>query len=252
MNVFKKLAVPPWPALWLGAPAMILMALLMRTGLDDRNLFIPGHFAGILLWILSAAMTILTGLSVQHFGGKTKYGRMFPPSTPGALGILGASAGILWSAWQVWITSGGLLEWAVALLGFAAAVALVCLAWCRFRGMRNSFLPWSIVTAYLMLFLMLSYRDWSSQPELLRYCFPLFSSVCIILAVYHRTAFSVGMGSRRMYLFFSQMGAFFCLITLGANFDLFTLGMLLWCLLDTPNLRPAKPCVREQAPEEQP
>lgn len=252
MKMLKKLTTPPWLALGLGVPALILMALLMATGLDDRDLFIPGHFAGILLWILAAAMALLAFLAVRHYGGKAKYGRLFQSSVPAAIGILGAAVAVLWSAFRIWSDGSGILEASVALLGLAAGGSLVYLAWCRFRGLRGSFLLWSLVTVFLMLRLMLSYRVWSAQPALLRYCFPLFASVCAILAFYYRTAFGVGLGNRQPYLFFTQMGAFFCMTTLGAGFDLFYLGMLLWCLLDLPSLRPLKAAHREAAPEDQP
>lgn len=246
MNTMKKLMIPPWPALILGFPALALMALLHLTGQDDRELFVPGHFAGILLWILAAAMILVTVLSIRRFGGRTKYSRMFPPASPAACGILAASGAVLWSAWDIFRSGSGALELSAGLLGLAAAVALVYLAWCRFRGIRGSYLLWCVVLVFLMLRLMFSYRAWSAQPELLRYCFHLLASVCVMLGIYYRTAFGVGLGNRKMYLFFTQTGAFFCLAALGAGFDLFYLGMLLWCLLDMPTLRPFNPTPREE------
>ena len=250
MKILKNLTASPWLAPVLGVPAFGLMALLMRTGLDDRNLFIPGHFAGILLWILTAAMTAAAFLSVQQYGGKAKYGRMFPASTPAACGILAAAAAVAWIAWSFWASRTDILDQAAAILGLAAACSLVYLAWCRFRGLRSSFLLWGMVTGFMMLRLMLCYRVWSGEPELLRYCFPLFASVCLTLAFYYRTAFSVGMGDRRKYLFFTQLSVFFCLAVLGSGFDLFYLGMLGWCLLDLTTLRPMKTGAREELPEE--
>lgn len=252
MNTLKNLMTPPRLALGLGLPALILMAALMLTGQDDRGLFIPGHFAGIALLILTAAAVALFAYAAQSYGGKAKYTRMFPASVPAAAGILGAALASLWSGWSIFASGTGPLESAAAVLGLLAAAALVYLALCRHRGTSPSYLLWSVAALFLMLRLMFSYRDWSAEPELLRYCFPLLASVAVTLAFYYRTAFSVGMGSRRMYLFFSQLGAFFCLITLGAEFDLFYLGMLVWCLLDLPSLRPLKSGHPEAAPEEQP
>lgn len=250
MKTLKKLTAPPWPALYLGIPALGFMVLLHRTGVDDRGLFIPGHFSGVFLWILTAAMTALTVAALLRYGGKTKYGRMFPPSTPAACGILAAAIAVLWSAWNIFRSGSGALEVAVGLLGLLCAIALVYLAWCRFRAIRGSFLLWCAVSVFLMMRLMFAYRSWSAQPELLHYCFPLLASVCVTLACYYRTAFAVGMGNRRLYLFFTQMGAFFCLVTLGSGFDLFYLGALLWCLLDLTSLRPLKTGAREELPED--
>ena len=250
MNVLKKLTAPPWLALELGVPAFGLMALLMRSGLDQHDLFIPGHIAGILLWAVTALMIVAQLITVQRFGGKARYGRMFPTSTTAACGILAAALAILWSSWQIWNNRTEMLETIVAVLGLLSVISLVYLAWCRFRGLRSSFLLWSVVTLFLMMQLMLHYRHWSAQPELLRYCFPLFAMVCLTLASYYRTAFSVGLGNRRKHLFFTQLGAFFCLVVLGSGFDLFYLGMLLWCLLDLPALRPLKTGAREELPED--
>ena len=250
MNVLKKLTTPPWLALGLGVPALGLMALLMHTGLDQRDLFVPGHFAGILLWLLTAVMVAATLVSVQHYGGKAKYSRLFPASTAAACGILAAAVAVLWSTLQIGINQVDLLDLTVTIMGLLSGAALVYLAWCRFRGLRCSFLLCSVVTAFLMLQLMLNYRHWSAQPELLRYCFPLFASVCLTLAFYYRTAFSVGMGNRRKYLFFTQLSAFFCMVVLGSGFDLFHLGMLLWCVLDLTTLRPFKTGPRHELPED--
>lgn len=250
MNTLKKLTTPPWLALTFGIPALILMAALHLTGQDHRHLFVPGTVLEILLWILTAALVLLMVFSVQRYSGKAKFTRMFPPSAFGAAGILGAAIAVLWSAGEVYRSGAGVLELAACLLGLTAAAALVYLAWCRFRGLRGSYLLWCAVVIFLMMRLMFCYRMWSAQPELLRYCFPLLASVCLVLAFYYRTAFGVGLGNRRMYLFFSQTSAFFCLTALGTGFDLFYLGMLLWCLTDLTTLRPFKTGAREELPED--
>lgn len=252
MKNLTKFAFPPWLALCLGVPAMLLMLLLHWTGLDDQNLFIPGHYAGILVWLLTAAMAVLLTLRLRLLGGKAKYSRMFPASPVGALGILCAGAGVIRSAWEELTAAVIPFDFVAGGLGLLAGILLVYLAWCRFRGIRGSFLLWAGVTVYLMMRLMFSYRIWSAQPELMRYCFPLLASVCLTLAFYYRTAFAVGMGSRRMYLFFTQMGGFFCLVTLAAGFDLFYAGMLVWALTDLCSLRPMRTRHHESLPGEQP
>lgn len=251
MKLVKTLTTPPWFALGLGVPAFGLMAVLMRTGVDDRGLLIPGHFAGIGLWLLTAVMAAVAVMSALRYSGKAKYSRMFPASAPAAAGILGAALAMLGEAWRMW-SGGDALDVAAAVLGLTAGATLLYLARCRYRGIRGSFLLWGLVTGFLMLRLLLCYRDWSAQPELLRYCFPLFASVCVTLAFYYRTAFSLGVSNRRLYLFLTQLGAFFCLVTLGGGFSLFYLGMLAWCLLDLTALRPFKAAAREETTEEQP
>lgn len=252
MKALKKITAPPWPALIAGVPAMVCMLVLRLTGMDEQGLFDRGSFFIVLIWLLTAAVVAVLVPGLRRMGGKAKYSRMFPVSTPGAAGILGAAAAMLWCAWGLMTASVSVLETLTGVLAVVSGAALVYLAWCRFRGIRDSFLLWSIVAVCLMLRLMVSYRVWSAQPELLQYFFPLMASVCLTLALYYRTAFCVGMGKRRMYLLFTQLGAFGCLVTLGAGFDLFYAGMLLWALLDLCSLRPMKTGSRERLPEEQP
>lgn len=253
MKKFLKMITLPWLTLGLGIPAMGFMILLNTTGLDDRNLYIPGHYAGILVWLLTAAMTLLLGLKLTQLGGRTKYRRMFPASTPAAIGTLGAAVACLGSGWDIFQSNAGPVETVTGILGMLSAVALVYLAWCRFRNLRGSFLLWTCAACFLMLRLMFSYRIWSAEPELLNYCFPLLASACLSLAFYYRTAFAVGMGNRQMYLLFTQLGAFLCLVTLGSGFDLFYAGMTLWAVSDLTNLRPMKTGRRERiTPEHKP
>lgn len=253
MDMVKKLTMPPWPAVILGVPAFAAMLWLQNGGRDDRGLLVAGHPSEILLWVLTALMAAVTVWQVWPLGGKTRYGRMFPASGMGAGGIAAAAIGMLAAAWNIWSSGAGLLEAAGAVLGLAAGLALFCLAWCRHQGVRGSYLLWAAVTAFLMLRLMFLYRGWSAQPELMNYCFPLLASVCLSLAMYHRTAFAVGMGSRRMYLFFTQMGAFCGLAAAGVGNDLFYLWLALWCVLDLPSLRRMKHAAAPaEQPEEQP
>lgn len=247
MKNLPKFALLPWLTLLLGLPAMVCMLLLHSFGVDDRGLFIPGHWTSTVVWVLTALMAAALILYLRGLGGKAKYGRMFPDSPPAALGTLAAGLGVLWSAWTELSAGTTAFDTFSGCLGLAAGASLLWLAWCRFRNQRASFLLWTLVCVFMMLRLMFSYRIWSAQPELLRYCFPLLASVCLTLAFYYRTAFAINLGSRRMYLFFSQMGGFFSLLALANGFDVFYLGMLLWTLTDLCSQRPFKTAPKEEA-----
>lgn len=223
----------PWLTLYLGLPAALCMFLLCRFGVDDRGLFIPGHFASILVWVLTAAMAVCLGLALRPLEGTSgKYSRMFPPSRMAALGILAAGLGILLTVMDSLTAVDEPVRILSGILKILAAIALGYLAWCRWNCRRGSFLAWAVVTVYMMLRLMFEYQSWSAEPELLRYCFPLLSSVCMTVAFYQRTALSVNTGSRKMYLFFTQMGAFFALAALPVTSSPIYLGLAVWGLTD--------------------
>lgn len=251
MKALDKYLAPPRLTLLLGIPAMLCMVILQATALNAENLFDRSHICAILLWLVTAVMVVLLAVSLRRLGGRIKNSRMFPVSAPGAAGILGAAAAMLWAGIRGLLGAAGMPEMLLSVLGLVSAAALVYLAWCRWRGLRTSFLLWICPTVYLMLRLMFAYQDWSTQSELLHYFFPLMASVCLTLAFYHRTAFCVGLGSRRMYLFFTQTAGFCCLVTLAAGFDLFYAGLGLWAILDLCNLRPMRTGKHERLPEEE-
>lgn len=237
MKNTKKFHIFPWLTLGLGVLAALCMILLRRLGMDGRGLFIPWHWASIVLWCLTATMAGCAIPGVWNLDGKTKYSFAFPPSRLAAVGTLAAALGIVLTAMDS-LTASEPVRVISGILKILAAVALVYLSWCRWNDRRASFLAWTAVTAYLMARLMFEYQSWSSQPELLTYFFPLVGSVCMTLAFYQRTALSVNMGSRRFYLFFSQMGAFFALVTLAAEPVPFYAGMAVWALTDLCSQQP--------------
>lgn len=240
----------PWLTLDLGLPAALCMFLLCRYGVDDRGLFIRGHFASIALWLLTAAMAVCLFLALKPLEGTSgKYSRMFPPSRLAALGILAAGLGILLTAMDSLTAVDEPVRILSGILKILASIALGYLAWCRWNCRRGSFLAWAAVTVYMMLRLMFEYQSWSAEPELLRYCFPLLASVSLTAAFYQRTALSVNMGSRRMYLFFTQMGAFFSLASLPGEFSPIYLGLAVWGLTDLCSRRSWK---NKEKPESKP
>jgi hypothetical protein len=104
----------------------------------------------------------------------------------------------------------------------------------------------------MLLRVMFEYRAWSTQPELMQFFFPLLASVLMVLAMYHRTAFCVKLGSRSQFLFFSQFGAFCCLLALPAVPAPFYAGMAIWALTDRCSLKIVKAKAADEAPEETP
>ena len=247
MDLSTKCARPPWPAVILGVPALICTVVLEIFGRDEKGLFVDGHPATVILWLLTAAMVITAVWSVRPYGKKAKYKQMFPANTWAAGTAVFASTTLFSSALNIWNSGNTTLEIVASVLGFLSAVAMMSLAMCRYQGNRGSYLSWALVTVFLMLRLMFAYREWSAEPALMAYFFPLMASVCLLLVMYYRTAISVGMGNVRMYLLLSQLAAFFCLAATVIP-DKFYFGMALWCLVDLPDLDALLPGSREDAP----
>lgn len=235
-----KFPLIPWMTLALGGVGILGMLVLLHTGVDDRGLFLPWHWAGILVGAATAVMVVCLILILRPLGGTAKYSRMFPASKAAAAGMVAAAIGILVTAPESLFATEEPVRIISGVLKIVAGASLVYLGWCRFRGLRGSYLAWAAVTVFMMLRLMFEYRDWSSQPELLRYCFPLLSSVLLTLAFYYRTAFAINMGNRRAYLLCSQLGGFFAMLSLPGDFSPIYLGLAVWAVTDLCSLRPLK------------
>lgn len=247
-----KNKILPWLAPVLGALGMAAMWAVYTLGTDDQSLILPFHGSAIAVWLLTAAMVGGLVFLLHGMEDTAGYRRLFPDSRLAALGTLAAGVSILSSAAESLTVMDEPVRMVSGLLKIAAGAALVYLAWCRWKNVRGSFLAWAAVTAYMLLRIMFEYRAWSTQPELLHYCFPLLASICMALAMYHRTAFAVKLGSRLQFLFFSQFGAFCCLLALPGTPAPFYMGMAAWALTDRCSLKALKPKQPDVPPEETP
>ena len=131
-----------------------------------------------------------------------------------------------------------ILDLICALLGLLTVLALLPVAWSRWKGIRPSMLLHSLICAYLMVRLICMYRHWSSDPQLTDYAFELLALVCAMLAVYHRATFDADFGRRASFTFFSLAAVYFCLLCLGGSQPMLFGTIGLWLLTDRCDLTP--------------
>lgn len=240
----------PWLAPVLGGLGMAAMWAVYAFGTDEKGLILPVHISSLAVWLLTAAMVGGLLFLLWNMEDTAGYRRLFPDSRLAAVGTLCAAIGILATVVESLTAMDEPIRIISGLLKIIAGIALIYLAWCRWKNVRGSFLAWAAVTAYMLLRIMFEYRSWSTQPELLRYLFPLLASVCMVLSMYHRTAFGVKMGSRKQFLFFSQFGAFCCLLALPGTPAPFYLGMAVWAMTDRCSLKIVKIKTPDAPPED--
>lgn len=246
MKIFQKTANLPYICGGLGLIGMGLRFWLLQTGLDDKGLLISGHPARwlIALTVAAAAAAVLLALWGRQ-NAKRSTG-MFPGSIPGAVASVVGCVGIAWNVLSIYTPEQTLLVRLTWILGVAAALTAVFLAWCRFKGMRPHFLLRTVVTLYLMFHLVYHYKGWFPETQPGLYGFQLLASACLILAFYHRTALEANLGGRKAYILTNYAAAFFCLVAVpGADVPQFYGAMALWLLGDTGRLY-----LRPKGPEE--
>lgn len=240
-----KLQHLPFFTLAAGLLGFILQLILNRTGVDEKGLLVTNHFAGICLYILSAL--VLAGLffGVRELRNISRYSKAFPPSVFAFAGCVLAAAGIVINAVTGILQQQDAITTLVVVFAAVAAVSLVLIGICRFKGKQPNYLFHAGLTVYLMLQLVSLYRHWSPEPQLLLYFFPLLSTVFLMLTAYQAACLDAGKGSRRWYVFCDQTALFFCCLSLCSEYWLFYLAMGLWagtnlCSLQAVKNRPAE------------
>ncbi len=238
----KKLLNPFWlPAavLLLGEVGLVLRVWLLAAGTEYGGMLPESHPAEPLLWMLTAAALALLLVGTSRLLEGSKFQFNFPASLTRALGCgAGCISIAVTSALELSLYQDTLNILACS-LGFAAAAAVGYIAWCRYKGMQPVMLFHAIAALYLMLRLVSQYRHWSSDPQLMDYCFQLLATVCLMLACYQRAAFDAGCGDRRAYTLFHLAAVFFCCLSLVSRESIaFYLGTGIWMLCDLCNLAP--------------
>ncbi len=168
--------------------------------------------------------------------------------------ILIAALGLIGSYLPLPLGAGA-VTYIVPALALASACAMAVEGVLTLQGQTGSLLGGCVLPVYLGALLISDYRSWSYEPVVANFCFTLLFLVCTMLATYHLAAFRVGIGKRRLTLFYTTCALVFA-GTVLANGDLHTivrvaslclyLAAAIWPHLETP------PAPEPEKPEEKP
>lgn len=237
-RLVNPLNLPLW-ALLTGGVGLLLRVWLMSSGVDQKGFLITGHIAGILLFLLVVGAMVALFFLTRDLLEATKYEFNFPASDIGGYGAFIAAAGIAISSVVDMFVAIDKLEVVVAAFGLATAGLLVLTGLNRRNGTKPSVLIHVGICVYLMMRLVCDYRHWSSDPQILDYCFPLVATASLMLTTYQRAAFGAQDGQRRPYAFFSLTAIFFsCISLVGWSNILFFLSVIVWQITDLCSLIP--------------
>lgn len=228
----NPLNLPLW-ALLTGGVGLLLRVWLMTSGVDQKGFIVTGHFAGILLFLLVIGAMVALFFLTKDLVEAGKYEFNFPASEVSGYGAFVAAAGLAISSFVDIFLAIDALETLTALLGMAAAVLLVLTGIFRRKGTAPSLLIHIGICVYLMMRLVCYYRHWSSDPQILDYCFQLVATACLMLTTYQRATFDAHEGKRRPYAFLSLATIFFsCISLVGWSNILFFLSAIVWQITD--------------------
>ena len=239
----------PWFTLGAGLVGLGLRLWLQLTGIDFLGLYVDGHPATVLLFLLTAVTLPVLLLCALPLRGTLSYRKLFPSSLPNALGCIAAGAGIFISDLAELLQRTDMVTVVTFILGIPAAVGLFFCGFRRMQEKRAAFLWRCVIIAYFTLHLLSQYRRWSSEPQLMEYFFPLLASVSLMLVSYFRAVLEVEQKRRRWFVFFNQAALFFCFLSVIGKGGLFYLPMGIWVATELCSLKnPPKAGMRLPAP----
>lgn len=231
-----------------GLLGFFLRLWTLGSGPDKEGLYQSQPVAWVLLWILTAVTLGAILFLTAKLKNPGRYGDNFPASPISAAGTALAALALLVTGIQILTSPAGFLSIISGILGLAAAVCLILTAYARYQGKRPAFLTHAVPCLFFALWIFDRCRDWSNQPQISVFLFPLLASICVMLATYQLASFDVELGRRRHSLFWSLAGVYFCMVSLASTDELMFYGcMAIWLLTNLCSLRMLK--VRKPQPE---
>lgn len=217
------------PVLVLGCGGLsgALWQQMLKSCLDSKGLLLFPNLPGVLVLLITLAVTAAVILITRTLGGSNRYADNFGPSLTGGITAFAAAAAILLLMLSEMGTQQDILSSIWLVLGFLSVPAMALTGLSRIRGNRPNFLLHGIVCAFFGIHMANAYRAWSSNPQMADYFFQLFACAGLTLTAYYHTAFDAGMGRRRRQLAVSLLTAYCCLVSLGSQ-DLFFFACGLW------------------------
>ena len=207
----------------LGFGGLGLRYFLYQTAVDEKGLLTAMHPLELGFW----AAAVLAAL-LALFAGR-KNGPEASEAAPTAAGLLLAAgmifsqhalrgrSGLMTIAWFLLLITGALMAFSAApgikkdLLGYLAPVG-VCL--------------------FFAVYLVASYQQWSSNPQMQDYAAEMLACVILMLYAYQQAALSQSAGSDRARKALSVLAVFFCLSAVpGSETPLLCLGGAAWAML---------------------
>lgn len=233
------------------AVACVMRSVTLSRALDAEGLLLPGNklpaimAVFVLLALASVALLLLAmDKRPQYAANFSARPLWLAPAAVGAVLVLFGGALRLREA-------SGLELWVDALAA-AGGLLLLVQTILQLQGKQPNFALLLLPCVWLMLKLVSDYKNWSSDPVLLDYCFLLLADITCMLSVYHIAGFCFDRGKRRLTAFWCAAAVVFCTISLADGLDtagvLHLVGMILWLGASLVQLCTDRP--QEKAPDE--
>lgn len=203
----------------------------LSSAFDSDGLVISGSPSTWVLGILCALLALLALILARRLTPRGGYVESFSSGTPEMLLSLAAAVLLLAGcAWDLVAEPRG-VNVLVQFLGIASALCIGVVARQRYLGVVPKAALHMLPCLYLVVRLIVDFKQWSVDPAVLDYCYTLFASITAMCAVFHLGGFCFSQGRRRTCVFWCFLCVVFSAVSLadgGVSHMLLTGGMGLW------------------------
>lgn len=196
-----------------------------------------GVWGLVIVCVLALAAFLAISLQKERRPG---FAENFPPSrvmvilsVPAAGMLVAGNVTALTAVAPMATPMNQMLTRFTAILGIVSGLCFVDAAAGQYKEKKPSSGLYLLPVVYYILQMIFNFKGWSTDPIILDYCFKLFSLIAVMLAVFHVSGFTFGLGKRRTAIFLCLTGVFFSAVALadgGAAHVLQTAGSMLWLL----------------------
>ena len=203
----------------------------LSSAFDSDGLVISGSPSTWVLGILCALLAVLALLFSRRLTPRGGYEESFSSETPEMVISLVAAVLLLAGCAADLMTEPIGINVLVQFLGIASALCIAVTARQRYQGVVPKAALHMLPCLYLVVRLIVDFKQWSVDPAVLDYCYTLFASISAMCAVFHLGGFCFSQGRRRTSVFWCFLCVVFSAVSLadgGLSHSLLTAGIGLW------------------------
>lgn len=203
--------------------------LWLLSDTDSKGLLPSSHPALVLIWGLTLVV-LISLFFVSHSCHSRECSLQSVPFLP-AIGNLCGAIGICITSVAQLQQTADFLSRLTGFLGFLTAAAMLMMLVPQLQ--KQKFFLYLLLCLYTMAHTICQYRQWSTCAQLMRYAFPLFGSVLVMIYSYYRACVYLNLPKCRQMIFFNQAAFFCCCLAIPAsNCHMLYLAAAIWLVCD--------------------
>ena len=179
------------------AIAVFFLRKAQLLQVDETGKFLSGAGKGPLTWVcvIFALLAVLYAINMKKRDKMAKRSYVATAVTLAAAFCMAMGSAIM-------LTYSSMM----AVLGLVSAVCWVVVALQRHQNTEPSAILFMLPTVFYAVELIVQFRGWSMDPQVLDYGFSLLTGICTMCASFHLGGFGFGKGKRRLTAFYCMVG----------------------------------------------